>query len=149
MGSADIDHTDNFLLGVLVWELLQALNPLSCSGTQALWENLYHRSEQWQNGFTRMPRELHSKLRSYFHFQVDTQKITLLERISAFKFYAYLQTEVTPETIQNALNTLRCETQRFHASNLSCPTALPNSLGWKPLFLVLCWRCLYCSSPWG
>ena len=119
MGSADIDHTDNFLLGVLVWELLQALNPLSCSGTQALWENLYHRSEQWQNGFTRMPRELHSKLRSYFHFQVDTQKIILLERISAFKFYAYLQTEVTPETIQNALNTLRCETQRFHASNLS------------------------------
>ncbi|MCX7119793.1 MAG: hypothetical protein NTZ86_08040, partial [Legionellales bacterium] len=119
MGSADIDHTDNFLLGVLVWELLQALNPLSCSGMQVLWENLYHRSAQWQNGFTRMPKELHSKLRSYFHFQVDTQKILLLERISAFKFYAYLQTEVTPETIQNALNTLLCEMQRFHASNLS------------------------------
>ncbi|MBP6919278.1 MAG: hypothetical protein KBB94_10235 [Legionellaceae bacterium] len=123
MGSVDLDHADSFLLGVLVWELLQALNPLSCSGTQTLWENLYHRSAQWQSAFTLMPKDLHSKLRSYFHLQVDTEKIILLERIRAFKFYAYLQTEVTPETIHNALNTLRCEIQRFYASN-HAPVAL-------------------------
>ena len=107
LGTREIDNRDAFLLGVLFWELLQTLNPSICRESNELWDNLYHRSFHWQNGFTTMPRQLHSKLRAYFHRKTDADKIGLLQEIRTCVFHNYLHTDVTPETIRNALNTLQ------------------------------------------
>lgn len=117
MSVTAIDHAESFLLRVLVWELLQALNPLSCKEAQELSENLYHRSAHCQYSFINIPKELHSKIRHYFYSQSDAQKIILLEQVRMFKFHNFLQNDVTPDIIRNALHTLHQGAVRFHQSN--------------------------------
>ena len=117
MSTEDIDHAQSFLLRVLVWELLQVLNPASCKQAQEISENLYHRSVHCKMGFNTLPPILHSKIRHFFHAQIDTQKIVLLEQIRVFNFHTFLQNDVTPEMIRNALTALQADAVRFHQAN--------------------------------
>lgn len=124
LGTREIDNRDTFLLGVLVWELLQSLNPLICRESKELWDNLHRRSLYWQSGFTTMPRQLHSKLRTYFHARTDAHKIDLLQEIRTCVFHDYLRTDVTPEMIRNALNTLQFNANAELQHTVSTPISM-------------------------
>lgn len=102
-----IREPQGFIIAVLFWEILQSLNPSVCPENRALWETLYHGSAAWKESFTRLPRQLYSRLRIYFHTQDNEQKLSIFEKIRELHFHAALQIDMTPDTLCNMLERLK------------------------------------------
>lgn len=106
IGANPVLNDDDFFHGVLLWELLQALNPQSCPQAGVLWEALYHRSPAWKLGFTSVPPNLHAQLRAYFYTKSADAKIIVLNKLRGLGFHAYLQAEITPASTLDAFQSL-------------------------------------------